>query len=387
MSNRTESKKTAVFELEPDGFSIHTFELSKRLTMYEFRQIKDKLYRKQEKSAGKPFIYEDEARPGIYHYTAYNKKGVRITLERNHMKNETDTYYVRMVVNPRVLIDPGCSYLGILPPEESSIGKLREAFKEQFSKSVFDNDINDYYISRLDLCTNIHCGNNTLFRELIRVLRKLPTPPKYERKFYKHKDRKKANRYNKHYLRFSCGTHELIIYDKTYEIREGNLILAYEKLKEGVLRFEIHCEREYMRKIEKKVGDLDTSDLLWFMITESEDRIVDHFSRCFSDTKFVQAETLKQAIKKSGYKKEDKKTMLELASQLQRTQSVDKALSKMEKQGYRTSGTLDRFDKLGISPIPLRKNFCAESLPGPVELLRSVSEGNVTVEYVKAKYK
>lgn len=36
MSKRTESKKVAVFELEPDRFSIHTFELSKRSTMYEF---------------------------------------------------------------------------------------------------------------------------------------------------------------------------------------------------------------------------------------------------------------------------------------------------------------------------------------------------------------
>ena len=44
MSKRTESKKVAVFELEPDRFSIHTFELSKRLTMYEFQQVKGKLY-------------------------------------------------------------------------------------------------------------------------------------------------------------------------------------------------------------------------------------------------------------------------------------------------------------------------------------------------------
>lgn len=387
MSKRTESKKTAVFELEPDGFSIHTFELSKRLTMYEFQQMKGKLYQEQEKSKGKRFIYEDKARPGTYHCTAYSKKGVRIALEHNRMESGTDTYYVRMIINPRVLIEPGCSYLGILPPEESGIEKLGKTFKKLFSKTVFDNDINSYYISRLDLCTNIHCGNNTLFRELVRVLRKLPTPPKYERKFYKHKDKKKANRYNKHYLRFSCGTHELIIYDKTYEIREGNLVLAYEKLQEGVLRFEVHCEREYMRKIEKKAGDLDTLGLLWLMIEESEGRIVDHFSRCFCDTKFVQLEALEQAIKESGYKKKNKKAMLELASRLQRTQSVDKALSKLEKQGYDTSGILDRFAKLGVSPIPLRKNFCAESLPGPLELLRHISDGVISVDYIKVKYK
>ena len=195
----------------------------------------------------------------------------------------------------------------------------------------------------------------TIFRELVRVSRKLPTPPKYERKFYKHSDKKKANKYNKHYLRLSCGTHELVIYDKTYQLRDGNLIVGYQGLPEGVLRFEVRCEREYIRKVEKGAGDLNTLELLWLMITESEDRIIDHFSRCFPDMTFVQ--------------------------------SVDKALQKMEKQGYDTVGLLDKFTKLGVSPIPLRKNFCAESLPGPVELLKRISDGDIAVEYVKAKYK
>lgn len=392
MSKRTELKKTAVFELEPDGFSIHTFELSKRLTMHEFQQMKSKLYQEQEKSKGKRFIYEDDARPGTYHCTAYSKKGVRITLEHNRMESGTDTYYVRMIINPRVLIEPGCSYLGILPPEESSIEKLGKTFKKLFSKSVFDNDINSYYISRLDLCTNIRCGNNKLFRETVRVLRKLPTPPKYERKKKRYEQGKKlskkdVNMYNKHYLCFACGTHELVIYDKTYQLQKGHLVNDNEGLPKGVLRFEVHCEREYIRKIGKESGDLDTLGLLWLMITESENRIVNHFSRCFSDTKFVQLDALKQAIKKSGYKKKNKEAMLELASRLQRTQSVDKALSKMEKQGYDTSGLLDRFSELGVSPIPLWKNFCAESLPGPVELLKHISDGDISVEYMKVKYK
>ena len=62
----------------------------------------------------------------------------------------------------------------------------------------------------------------------MRVLRKLPTPPKYTREKYKHKDKKKANRYNKHYIRFHCGTHELIIYDKTYQMQDNNLVISYE---------------------------------------------------------------------------------------------------------------------------------------------------------------
>lgn len=384
MSKRVESHRTAVFELEPDGFAIHTFELSKKLTRHEYRRIKDTLYRSQE-GTKKVIIYREYK--GCYCCMRYKDNGVRIYLKQKESESGFDTYFVRMAVNPRVLIDPGCSYLGILSPEKSSIKKIKVAFKELFEGTLFDNDITNYYLSRLDLCTNIHCDNNKLFRELVRVLRKLPTPPKYERKLYKQKDKKKANRYNKHYLRFHCGTHELVIYDKTYQVKNGNLVVAYEKLPEGVLRFEVRCERSYIRQVEKNTDTSDVLEILWLLIQESEERIIDHFSRCFSDVKFMRMEELEHKIKASGFKAENKAVMRELVKRLQRIQSVDKALDKMQKAGYDTDGLLDRFAKLGVSPIPLWKNFCAQSLPGPVELLKHISNGKMSVEYLKVKYK
>ena len=37
-------RKTAKFELEPDGFSIHTFELSCQIKGKQYREIKEYLY-------------------------------------------------------------------------------------------------------------------------------------------------------------------------------------------------------------------------------------------------------------------------------------------------------------------------------------------------------
>ena len=128
-------------------------------------------------------------------------------------------------------------------------------------------------------------------------------------------------------------------------------------------------------------------NILWLLMNESENRLIEHFSRCFPDTKFMRMEELERRIKESGFKKEHKQAMLELANRLQRMQLVDKALAKMQKAGFDTSRILDRFEKLGISPIPLRKNFCAKSLPGPVELLTHISDGEIAVDYVKVKYK
>ena len=44
MSKKIVKHKTANFTLEPDGFSIHTFELSKKLSATEYYDIKDIFY-------------------------------------------------------------------------------------------------------------------------------------------------------------------------------------------------------------------------------------------------------------------------------------------------------------------------------------------------------
>lgn len=92
MTKRIESKKTAVFELETDRFSSHTFELSMRLTRHEYHHIKDTLYRSQE---GKMNIVIYQERKGRHCCMKYGKHGVRICLEHNQGENGFDTYSVR----------------------------------------------------------------------------------------------------------------------------------------------------------------------------------------------------------------------------------------------------------------------------------------------------
>lgn len=388
MSKRVVRERIAMFVLALDGFSIHTFELTYRLTAHEYRHTRDYLFDFQKYLNLNQKVYKDKSWFGNgerYNCTLFQEYGVRISLEKN-CNGGIDTFYLRMVINPRKLIEPDCSYLGILPPEKSSVKAVSKAFQGLFESLELPRDINDYQLSRIDLCTNIRCDNKKLFRELVRVLRKLPTPPKYERKYYEHKDRKTANKYNKHYLRFVCNTRELVIYDKTYQITENGLAYAYEKLPNGVLRFEVQNSRSYIRKVEKKLDDPSTQELLWHFIKTSRKEMIDVFSRSFPDTEFMKLESLEEKIRAS-YKGEKRDAMLALVQQLQRVQSVDKALKKVDANGYNTENLLKRFDRLGFSPIPLRKQFCAERLPGPVTLLRSVSDGDVLVKYQHIKYK
>ena len=425
MSKKIEKQKTATFCLEPDGFSIHTFELTRGLTGVEYGDLKDKLYRKYLGTyAIEP---EDEKKKNKCQYIIYKCKcdafanaGVRVNLlectccDKQGLPSAGSKYYLKIIINPRKLIEPAgkYQYLGILPPKKKSVNQVVKAFRKLFHGTIFPADIDQYQISRVDFCTNIRCDSSKLFRELVRVLRKLPTPPKYERLLYSCDDKKKANKYNKHYLRFARKSYELVIYDKTYQMVENHLIVGYEHLPEGVLRFEMHCKRPYIRNLENKLagkaggtekkkqkkskGGTDgknsefskPSYLLWKLIQCSEKELTKKFTSCFPEMQYLHLDDIQKKIQSSHYKMETKERMYELAELLRRAQSVEKALSKMEKNGYEVSGLLKQFNKLGISPIPLRKNFRTKYLPSLAELLQTAAAGEkVEIKYAFVKYK
>ena len=374
--------RKARFMLEADGFSIHTFEISRKLTKSEWNYCKGKLY-DQSKVFSKGCVYKESE--GVHRVLQYEANGLRITLEHAHDQEDSRGYYVRMVVNPRKVIDPNASYIGIFPPERSSITELQASFHALLKRSAFNDQLDDYYLSRVDLCVNMRCDHKKIFREVVRVLRKLPTPPKYKRVSRKEKDKKKANKYNKHYIKFQCGTHSLVIYDKTYQATEQGLRVDYEDLPEGVLRFEVQYQRSVLRGLEKKLNTDNPSELLWYLMQKSEKRICKHFEQCFADVQFCQIEEIEKRITGSKYEDETKQMMLELTHRMQRKQSIDQALEEMQSEGFAVNDLLRKVHKLGFSPIPLWKNFCAQQIPGPVSLLRMISEGEVVIPYQKMK--
>ena len=390
MSKRTEKERRAKFQLEADGFSIHTFELSKKYSFEEWNEIKEALYHAQSTNSKERIYRErgdgDEKNMEVHHYKKYHANGVRIFLERMKYK-DNHSCYIRMIINPRKLVDPNSSYLGIFSTTEHCAEDIRESFFALFRGTPFDADMNSYKLRRIDFCTNIRCDKKKIFREIVRVLRKLPTPPKYKRIIHDDKDKKKKNKYNKHYIRFECDTRALVIYDKTYQLKENNLLTDYECHSAGVLRFEVCCERKYIREVEKKRDISEVTPLVEYFLESAEKSLIKHFKQCFQDVSFRKKDSLEKLISECGYSEKNKKAMLELIKTLVGTQSVDKAIEKLERRGMDMAGVLERFSKLGVSPIPLRKNFNGQELPSIRALLNGVAKGEVCVDYIKIKHR
>ena len=371
-------KKSGIFKLESDKFSIHTFEISKKLTNQDYKRMRDRLYHQCSKGE----IYRDRAWQGEgerHRCRWFQQNGLRISLEKD-VHGHISTCYLRVAVNPRKLIDPNSSYLGILPPTEESVQDVSKMFFVVLKDSGLPCVLDAYQLSRVDLCVNIRCDSTALFKELLRVTRKLPTPPKYERAEFKSEDRRAANKYNKHHVTLKHKTRELVIYDKTYQIMENGLLLDEEKLPKGVLRFEVHEQRERISKVEKELGTSSVTSLLCHYIGQSERIITRCFGRAYPDKKFMQPDQLRSLI----YAEADTAVgdgMARLAEVMVRVKTLKKGVKKIGKEGYDAKAVLAQFARLGVSPVPLRKNFCAESMPGVSILLERIAHRNVQIWY------
>lgn len=371
-------KKSGMFKLEPDKFSIHTFEISKKLTNQDYKRMRDRLYCQRPKGE----IYRDRAWQGEgerHRCRWFQRSGLGISLEKD-VHGHISTCYLRVAVNPRKLINPNSSYLGILPPTEESVQDVSKMLFVVLKGSGLPCVLDAYQLSRVDLCVNIRCDSTALFKELLRVTRKLPTPPKYERAEFKSEDRRAANKYNKHHVTLKHKTRELVIYDKTYQIMENGLLLDEEKLPKGVLRFEVHEQRERISKVEKELGTSSVTSQLCHYVGQSERIITRCFGRAYPDKKFMQPDRLRSLI----HAEADTAVgdgMARLAEVMVRVKTLKKGVKKIGKEGYDAEVVLAQFARLGVSPVPLRKNFCAESMPGVSVLLERIARRNVQIWY------
>ena len=140
-------KESGMFKLEPDKFSVHTFEISKKLTNQDYKRMREGLYRQCPK--GEVYRDRDWQGEGERHRCRwFQRNGVRISLEKD-VHGQISTCYLRIAVNPRKLIDPNSSYLGILPPTEESVQEVSKTFFAVLKDSGLPCVLGAYQLSRV----------------------------------------------------------------------------------------------------------------------------------------------------------------------------------------------------------------------------------------------
>ncbi len=355
-------EKRDSFSLEPEGHSIHTMEIARRLTGYEYSAVVSDL---RKRSKDKEFYPLSKG----YHFCGlYCKHGIRIYLD-NHNHKGIESYYLRMIINPRKLLDPNSSYRGILEPTEDNIWLCKENFKWLFSDTPIEDELDVYELKRLDFCANLLCDGESAFKEVLRLLHKSPTFGRYKRVLYSNeKGNKKQKMNNKDFVKYACKSHSIMIYNKTKQLQKEEL----EDCEDNILRFELQCERKFIREYEKKhdfPNNPDLTDLLWHMVVYSKDNLLDYVERCFGFMDFLPQEELNKKIDMERYRKKTKKKMKKLVDLMTVISSVKDAFQKMDLSEEEGRKLLKKFQRMSYSPVPIRKNFTGDFLYGPVILL------------------
>lgn len=110
--------------------------------------------------------------------------------------------------------------------------------------------------------------------------------------------------------------------------------------------------------------------------------------KCYPDLTYVSYEAGLATIKAHRkFPQHVKDAMRTLLTKMRRMQTIDAAFRSMEKQGIQTDGLLRKFDKLGISPIPLRKGYAAKRMPSLTKILRTVGDKPFVVDLHFEKWK
>ena len=100
MGKKVRKYKNVEIVLEPDGFSIHTIEFSRKVSQTEWRQINSALYDYNEQYS-ENIIHPDGLYHGCHICTQYAEAGIRIRLEHSNVTT-TETYYAHLIEESRV---------------------------------------------------------------------------------------------------------------------------------------------------------------------------------------------------------------------------------------------------------------------------------------------
>ena len=376
--------------LTSDGFSFHTAELKYFPTMTEYHARTNYLY-DTAREKNKNFMYPISCGNLETHCCKWFKKqGTNLYFSVTEGPHAT----IKAVVNPRKLIDPDSSYLGIFPPNEESVSEFADSFTSIMRKVGLPDFSEGWSATRIDLCVNLDCGEGGIARELNRLAHKGLTPAKYTRTEYESDSLtpEKLKEKNKHYLRFETGSAALVIYDKTYQMTEEGLVTKFEDLPSGIIRVELQLGRKFIRKFMNKNeiqrDDPDTGKpedlqgLFNELIQQSPDLILAYLKKAIPCGTHYKLNRLEYLIDNLPYHTETMKQMQYLVKQAHTCDTLNDAIRRTKKKfklsDKEEKSLIKRFRESNISPIPLSGNFPLDSLPSLSSILEQLAEDDCT---------
>ena len=342
-------------------YGIHTIELFHRMSKKDFNKVFQHL-----KSVNSGSFYPDttyHSEKGLTKYigTSYCGQGVVLYLyQQVRSKNKTKKNHAPFIhfrLNPHTLLHEEYSPKKVFHAEDKQLKLLDKEMTKLLHEIGLNCEFEQLTLSRIDCCLDYFPNSQDWVDEALRVVRRSPYMKKYElctfdKTFSNHKKK------NAHSWRICCKTTTLMVYDKTFQLMEEDLLEDYDA---PMLRFEVsRSGAKFKRGLSEQVKG-SNKKILKTVMDESEDTIHSYMEMLHADLPFVRysdcmakIETVKHAS--------TRKNMRLLVKKLSDCKSYAQAVKNSELSESQLRTVRKQFEKLGIQPITLKDKSEIEEL-------------------------
>lgn len=289
-----------------------------------------------------------------YCIPTYKTSGVEILLHQSI----AHPCWITLIVNPSSLLAREYQPVSLYQPAKKSLRKLHKLLRGILDKVGVEQRLKEFRLSRCDLTRDIYCENSCermlrldYFRKSLPIRSYQPVSfDKYEKNDEKWRG---ANQHSWTIRNKSCA---FSVYDKTYELKTRHDM----KIEDNILRIELRLER---KAIQKKVSSSAWDDQL-LELFEKQKAIMNKFlHRLHQDyAVLITKEEALARIERSAYRKQTKKKLRRIVKKADGCKSLAAVQkeSRIKKSDFMKM--LDRFSRMGFSPLILPSDFSGEML-------------------------
>lgn len=317
-----------------NSFGIHTFMLTAPLSYEKYRDIKT-VYQKN--------VWEKKETDNQSYIKTkfFMNKGFFGVSSRLYMQNGFAR--IEIIVNPTDLLEEQYTQIGIISSDFSKemLFKLSRALK------LIDMTLNDFTLSRVDLCVNLIMSPAAVETYIKLSKRSYLSRNMKEKQFADAND-------NSHSLTLVCPSFEIEIYDKEYEI--ASRVPEYELAGEygHILRLEVRLSRDTIYNYVSSRHLCGLREILSFFILNSRDIMRYYIKYSFLQGDYVTLESAKQIIDLKHFKEQTKKRMFYiLDSRKPIEERFDDLACVYNLSPIQITRLKNKFEKIGICPVTL----------------------------------
>lgn len=346
-------------------YSIHTFECQLQLTKYNYHTLVNDIYTKAKNTYR--IVHK-----GNHLWICLNPpQGLLISLHRT----DFGYYCIHIVVNPKTILDPK-NICNIFNPETDSLDTVFKKVNEMLSFMGNLYRIENFELTRIDLCIDVKCKDDTTVEEYIRLAKKGILPYGYQDKLKLLKHTKKKINHKFSFDIVNKQGAQITLYNKYQQLLNIKTPENLASKAYGTLRIEVKLSDLWLKRYLERYGfdnSLMSLELISYFIQNSQSIIHKHICKtCFSGTYYKLEEAI-YFIQHSSIKRKYKEILIICTKLIAKHHSYQLA-AEMITQNYGFSkATLKRalqaLSNIGINPVTIGKNRSHSCLEGLHEIL------------------